>query len=93
MDGVRHGRDGWPNPDLNMPDKHYIIGVIVGDDFFPYDRPLEVRLLGNTLRDWFDGTVQAVKDEYGEWVNPRLKRIGIRQRLEVRKEVADGTEV
>ena len=40
--------------------------------------PFEVVQFGDTLRDKFDGFTVAVKDEYGDWVSPTLRGIGVK---------------
>ena len=54
-----------------------------GQNFAPYTAPREVVQLGNTLRDPSDGGVLAVKDEYGDWVSPTLKSLGLKSIIKV----------
>ena len=46
-------------------------------EYNPYVKPIEVTQFWDTLRD-NEGMVWAVKDEYGDWVSPNLKRIGVK---------------
>lgn len=54
-------------------------------EFTPYVKPIEVKEFGKTLRDE-EGMVWAVRDEYGDWVSPNLKRIGIKSKMVIEKE-------
>lgn len=53
-------------------------------DFFPYaEGPVPVVLLGDTLRDPDTGFLEAIKDQYGDWVNPRMLQLGIKSKMQV----------
>jgi len=49
---------------------------------YPYVRPIPVRALGNRLVDT-DGTCWAVLDEYGDWVSPSMRSIGVKAKQHV----------
>lgn len=51
-------------------------------NFIEFVAPVEVHQFGNTLRN-SDGFVQAVKDSYGDWVNPHMKALGLKVKVEV----------
>lgn len=46
------------------------------------DKQMELTQFGNSLRDE-DGMVWAIKDEYGDWVNPTLARMGLKVKLDI----------
>lgn len=52
-------------------------------NYVEFTTPTEVVQLGNTLRDTDDGMICGVKDEYGDWVSPHMRRIGVKHKLEV----------
>lgn len=47
-----------------------------------FTQPIAVNQFGNTLRD-SDGISWAVKDEYGDWVSPTMKRAGVKSVMQV----------
>jgi len=61
-------------------------------EFHPYMQPWDGVIFGGTIRDPFDGQVLAIKDEYGEWVSPTMRSVGIRRRLKV-SEISDSAGV
>ena len=55
-------------------------------EFNPFMKPIEVNQFGDTLRDE-DGMVLAVKDEYGDWVSPYLKKLGIKSVFKIEADI------
>ena len=57
----------------------------VGGEFQSFAEPVEVVQFGDTLRDAdpYCGMVWAVKDEYGDWVSPGMKSMGLKSNMEV----------
>ena len=61
------------------------------DDYDEWKEPVdvvevvEVVEFGDILRDKY-GMVWGVKDEYGDWVSPTLRKYGIRAKLKVIQE-------
>ncbi len=43
-----------------------------------FTESVEVVSLGNRLVDSETGMVMAVKDSYGDWVNPRMMNLGLK---------------
>jgi hypothetical protein len=43
--------------------------------------PIDVVQVGNTLRDKETGMCWAIKDCYGDWVNPTMHRIGVKSKM------------
>lgn len=59
-----------------------IIGQYGTDgNYQAYTKKQTVYRFGNTLRDT-DGIVVAVKDEYGDFVSPTMKRLGLKSKIE-----------
>lgn len=53
-------------------------------ELIAYVEPTVVTQFGNTLRD-SDGFVVGIVDDYGDWVSPIMKRLGLKSKLEVDK--------
>ena len=51
--------------------------------YMPFIHPCEVVQVGNTLRDKTDGIVTAVMDDYGDWVNSNLRRLGVKCKMKI----------
>lgn len=49
----------------------------------PWLMPCDGVLFNNTIRDPTDGAVWAMKDEYGDWVCPIMRKWGVRRVLKV----------
>lgn len=56
-----------------------------------YVKPIPVVQFSNTLRD-SDGCVWAIKDGYGDWVNPAMHRIGVKSKQHVISAVPEQAE-
>jgi len=55
-----------------------IVGQFNKDgEYRPHIEPVIVRRLGNSLVDKH-GTMKAVKDEYGHWVSPTMRKYGVK---------------
>lgn len=50
-------------------------------NYLPFTEPQEVVQFGDTLRDKDTGFVEAVKDDYGDWVNPRMRALGLKVKI------------
>lgn len=48
--------------------------------YLKYKKPIEVNQFGNTLVDK-DGMCWAVKDEYGDWISPTMKKLGLKSKI------------
>lgn len=53
-------------------------------NFGPFDVPIQVVQFGDTLRTPDDGIVWSVKDEYGDWVSPTMRSLGLKSKHEVK---------
>ena len=51
-------------------------------NYMPYASSMTCHVFGRTLRD-DDGFVLAVKDKYGDWVSPTMKRLGLKSVIKV----------
>lgn len=61
----------------------YVLGYFDTDgNYTPYREAFRGYPFGNSLRDE-DGMCWAVSDQYGDWVNPHLIRLGIKSRIKV----------
>lgn len=61
---------------------------VIGDydtdgNFSAYAKPVEVVQHGNQLMETDSGMIWAVKDEYGDWVNPNLLRLQVKSIIKV----------
>jgi len=50
--------------------------------YLKYKEPIEVNQFGDRLIDK-DFTCWAVKDEYGDWVSPTMKNLGLKSKIKV----------
>ena len=51
--------------------------------YMPYVKPQACSRFGNHLLDVQDGFAVAVLDEYGDWVSPVMKALGLKSKIEV----------
>lgn len=52
--------------------------------YFSFTEPREVVKFGDTLRSE-DGFVEAVKDEYGDWVSPSMLKLGMKSKIKLKE--------
>jgi hypothetical protein len=53
-----------------------------GKGYLEFKEPVNVAEFANTLIDE-DGFIVGEKDDYGDWVSPRMKALGLKCKLEV----------
>lgn len=68
---------------MNALPEVYVLGFFdTNGSYSPFREPLRGYPFGSSIRDE-DGMSWAVADQYGDWVNPNLIRLGIKSRIKV----------